>query len=159
MSKDISPTQEAALRGRLQREACDDRPEFSEMLHRRIIAAVQQHEAPRPRSIGTSVARWQGWLVAVFTAACLLCAVAIGWRMTQRQSVPDTDVAAVDVETSLAGLPLPGELAGRGMDSLNGALISAALPQQSTDFAHDTRVAAESMLDRLPLGVEVLASP
>jgi hypothetical protein len=61
------------------------------------------------------------------------------------------------LETTFASLLPPGELAGRGMDTLNRVSISAALPPQSADLAIDTRLAAETMLERLPVGVELPA--
>jgi hypothetical protein len=167
MSKQFQSAQERIFAERLQRDARDDWPQFNEALHRRIVAVVRQRRAERPLSVPLPVVRRRGWLVAAFAAACLLGAVAVNWRMTQREPGVNVDrqlgggsvPAAIVPAASIASLPMPSELAGRGMDTFNRVLIAAALPPQSADLKHDTRLAAESLLERLPVGVELLAVP
>jgi hypothetical protein len=156
MTERISSTQEHALRKRLRREAMDDRPEFDERLHRRIVAAVRRRQAEHASARVPAVVRWRGRLAAAFAAACLLCAVTIGWRMMQRENTVD---AQFDFADSGAILSLPGEWAGSGMDKLEGATLAAALQPHSSDLARDTRTAAEALLERLPAGLELLAGP
>jgi hypothetical protein len=159
MSKQFLSAEERILVERLKREARDDWPEHSELLHRRIVAAVKRRQAEISPRRALADARWRGGLATALAAACLLGAVSLGWHMMLDGNVVETQFVPAGTEATMASLPMPGEIAGLGMDALNRALISAALPPQSVDLAHDTRYAAETMLERLPIGVELLAGP
>jgi hypothetical protein len=176
MSERISSAEEQALREHLQREAREDWPEYSETLHRRILAAVRHCRTQHVPRRAPALVSWHRMLVAACVAACLLCAVVIGWQIShhdqgtevflansgwqdENDSMKAIFGAVAGQDVNFATLPMPGELAGHGVDTLNRAIISAALTPQSADLAHDTRLAAESMLERLPVGVELWAGP
>ncbi len=174
MHKRISPAQEQALREQLRREAMEAWPAYSETLHKRIISAVKRRrmqEAVVSSRAPTAVRRQAG-LAAVFAAACLLCAVVLGWRLMPRGPQQDImegnpPIAASDplksssppaaVEATIAGLPPIDELAGSTMAKLNGLIVSAVVAPQSANLKHDTRLAAEMLIERLPVDVELIA--
>ena len=130
-------------------------------------------EAAVPRGALRAMRR-RNILATALTAACLLAAVVFGWRLAdpspQHDLVDGGAVAATSgslkpspptaaAEATIKGMPLIDELASSTVDNLNGLIASAAIVPQSDDLAHDTRLAAETLLERLPIGVELLAGP
>ena len=176
MFKRIPSALERALRERLQHEAKESWPEFSETLHRRIISAVERRRAKEPVAPkdASAAAWWRGRLAPALAAACVLCVMAFGWQLTRhvpQQNATDGDAFAVSggdprtlpltdsADVPIAGLLLVDELAVRAVDDLDGLIISAVIGTQSADLKHDTRLAAQTLLRRLPVDVELLAGP
>jgi hypothetical protein len=137
----LSSEQKQALRKRLQREAAESWPDYSETLHRRILAAVKRRRAEElPRRLPAASRRSGRW-AAVLAAACLLGAVAIGWRPTARispQNSTDQDALAATgdplnfltpkvVEATGVDLSLLDELAAGSVDDLDHRILSAAV--------------------------------
>jgi hypothetical protein len=171
MSKRIAPLQEQALGEQLRREAREAWPDHDETIHHRIITAVRRR-AEQPPSRMPIVARWRGRLAAAFAAACLLIAVVLGWQLTQRgprqNGIEENAIVAVNgppktwfppdvVESTMAKLPLVDGLADPSMDDLDTLIISAAIAPHSADLEHDARLAVETLLERLPISVELVA--
>lgn len=176
MSRQISSVRERALCEQLRREAKESCPEFSETLHRQVISAIERHKAPKLIGLKDTwaVAWWRGRLATALAAACVLLVVAFGWRLTRdvpRPSVTDGDVLVANsggpqtsplagsTDVPIAGLLLVDEWADRAVDDLDGLIVSAAIGTQSADLKHDTRLAAQTLLRRLPVDVELLAGP
>ena len=113
-------------------------------------------------------------LATALTAACLLAAVVFGWRLAdqgpQHDLVDGGAIAASSgslklspptaaAEATIQGMPLIDEWASSTVDNLNGLIASAAIVPQSAELGHDTRLAAEMLLERLPIDVELIAGP
>ena len=69
-----------------------------------------------------------------------------------RESIP-----AVAATTAADGLTLIDDLAGSMIGNLSGMLDEKSSSSQSAALKHDTRLAAETLLLRLPVGVELLS--
>ena len=162
----LQPADSKTIRERLRREALESRPEFSEALHQRIIRSVGERYAEGAAAGGrnTAAGRRQRGLTAVLAAACVLAAVAIGWRFGANPMQPDGEPLSMDnrLETSsfvLSGkiedLPPMNVLTDRAVTGLDGLLASTGFMLPSTQLAHDARLAADSLLQRLPLDMEL----
>ena len=156
MSKRNPSTKERKLAEQLRREAAESRPEFSESLHQRIADAVRQFHAagvvPADRAAATR--RRQRGLAAVFAAACLLCAVAIGWRFienAQQHSGNDAPVVA-----SAEHFRLIDELTEQATLGLTD-LAASATPKPQAALKHDAQLAADTLLDPLPIDVTLVS--
>jgi hypothetical protein len=166
MSKRFLPsTTEAALRERLEREAAESRPAFSESLHRRILAAVEQHRAEqngvpllRSSSVGDDSALLDGRqavahrrrkraVMYVSAAACLLCAVAIGWRLGEMRQAQR--------RSPMADLAIFHELADSAAVGLGGFAASVELTPPPARLSADARLTAEAIMERLPVDFEL----
>ena len=155
-----------AIRERLRREAFAARPEFSESLHQRIIRSVGERYA-EGAVVGNknTVAgrRWRG-LSAVLTAACVLAAVAIGWHFGQnlmqsdvRPLTPDIGPASNSFVSTgkIEDLPPINVLTDHAVTGLDGLLASSGFMLPSTQLVHDARLAADSLLERIPLDMDM----
>jgi hypothetical protein len=172
MSKRIPSAEERSICQRLRQEAMNDRPEFSESLHRGILSAIQEHGlasggadilvCPRDASghdrqeclPHPGEKRWRAYMTAALTAACLLIAVAVGWLVTQR------DIAVAPAAApAVAVLPPFEELAGSTLESLNDLIASAASVPQSADIEQGVLLAADELLHPLPINLDLAAGP
>ena len=187
MFKRISATQERALAERLRRDAMASWPDFSEPLHQRIVSAVQRRRASDAAAAkaASSALRRPARLWAVFVAVCLLGAVMlVGRQLALRENAQgtgdilahadshhadarpnvisppiDSPVAPSPPDPTIAGLLPAGVLADHNVDNLDGLIVSAAVSPQTADLEHDIRLAAETLLERLPVNVELVAGP
>lgn len=162
----LHPADSKTIRERLRREAFASRPEFSEALHQRIIRSVGERFAEGVavgRSNTAASRRWRG-LMTVLTAACVLAAVAISWQFGQhlmrpddRSLLPNDGLATSSFVSNgkIEDLPPINVLTDHAMTSLDGLLASSGFALPSTQLAHDARLAADSLLQRLPLDMEV----
>ncbi len=158
MSKRVSSEQEQLLAERLRREAIESRPAFSESLHRRIFSAVRQRQAAETSGAAapTVLRRWPRVLAAALAAACLLCAVAVGWRLmvnASRQS--RLEKMAQVAGPSIDRLPSIGELTDHAVARLDHLTVSAALEPQTAPLKHDAMAVAGVFLDRLPVNMKL----
>ena len=174
MHRQIPPEKKRAFREQLQREATESRPVFSEALHQRIVSAVKQHgddNRVRPRVVKRAV-RWSTLLATALAAACVLGAVMFGWRITQRDMQPgvwDEDANAVlasdapvdvfSLSASIVNLSTLDVLTDGTTKNLDELITSTAVAPQSAALKHDIRLAAEVLMERLPVNVELLAGP
>jgi len=114
------------------------------------------------------------WFSQGAIAACVLCAVAIGWwfndnhrqaNMPEKDSVADvrsqTGPASApnDAAAPTTELPSIGELADRAADSLDELAAAASLKPQSAQLEHDARLAADMLIERLPVDVHLAEEP
>ncbi|MCE5303950.1 MAG: hypothetical protein LLF97_12705 [Planctomycetaceae bacterium] len=141
------------LTSRLQREAADSRPPFSEALHRRMVDAIEPHRAAPVRRVRRSPLR--GALVAA-AAACLLAVILPSYSTQEPQPHPNATNAMTAVQrpvdsTAVAEWSL---WADDAMNELDWPLVSQAVAVPSDQLKHDTRVAVETVLSRLPINVE-----
>jgi hypothetical protein len=60
-------------------------------------------------------------------------------------------------EATIAGLSPIDQLASSTLENLSEMIASAAVTPQSAELKHDTRLAAETLLRRLPVDVELVA--
>jgi hypothetical protein len=151
MSERTTPsTRESRLGRRLRREALESRPAFSETLHRRILARIE----PRRLQYRSSDVRRKRSLMAVAAAACLLCAVAIGWRLGEmrRAQMAIADSAA---ESPLGGLAMIQEMPDRAAAGLDGMAASIDLTPPPARLSSDARRTVEALMERLPIDVEL----
>jgi hypothetical protein len=79
-------------------------------------------------------------------------------------SVSARDAAMIDSQlsqlagvTTVAGLSAFDDVIGGAVEDLSDLLLSASFMSQSAELKHDTRLAAESLLLRLPVGVEFVS--
>jgi hypothetical protein len=180
MPKRIPPVEERALCQRLRQEALDDRPDFSETLHHRILAAVQECGRQEtlvhggadilacPRDLGTEGRQeclppvgkrhWPAYVTAALTAACLFVAVVAGWRMAVHQNAGPLVAETPGAATGTA-LPPIEELAGNTIESLNDLVASAAIVPQSDDLEEGVLLAADALLHPLPVDVDLAVWP
>ncbi|MCE5268901.1 MAG: hypothetical protein LLG00_13565 [Planctomycetaceae bacterium] len=154
------------LAERLRREATESRPVFSETLHRRIVEAIgagrrsQSQATVRQRG----AARRRHAFGVFVTAACLLLAVAVGWRVYEGR-VAAARKAAIEryvdeLASQVASRWVLSDLladrgASAGFDQLMG---SAGLSPRSGPLADNARAAANSLLRRLPIDVGLAQS-
>jgi hypothetical protein len=184
------------LADQLREEAVESWPDFSERLHQRILDAVGQRRAEEAaagrrgqstfarstlravpagtdrRLVGDSplfaARRRQRGLTALLAAACLLSAVAVGWRLHDDWSaVPAGPIRQNDGELvsriqfqwtagDLLSIDDLGDHAAAGIDDL---LDSAGMTPQSSPLTQDARQAADTLLRRLPIDVELAGLP
>jgi hypothetical protein len=176
------------LAEQLRREAIESWPDFSETLHQRILHAVgERRDGAAPEKRGQSpfagtaqrVLRTNGdcplfsarrrGLAALLAAACLLCAAAIGWRIYDGRTaaVPPAAIGQNADELAFqmalqwsAGDLLSGDdLADQAAAGFDNLLSSAGLSPRSGPLADDARLAADTLLRRLPIDVELAESP
>ena len=89
-------------------------------------------------------------------AACLLCAVAIGWRLMKGSSQQGPVQGMPQVAgPSINDLPSIGDLTDRTVGGLDRLTVSAALEPHTTYLKHDARAVASIFLDRLPMNVKM----
>lgn len=153
MSKRVYKSQEEVLGERLRREADESRPEFSESLHRRIACTVRQHHVV----VHAAVPRgWQRGWTAALAAACLLCAVAIGWRLWQNgpQQNATGDPRAI-AHTSI----LIDQWTDEATSGFDGLLASASFKPHTAQLKHDARLIASTILEPLPVEVDLVSDP
>jgi hypothetical protein len=167
MSRRLSSRDKKGLGERLRQEAIDAWPAYSEALHNRILSAIERtkSEAAMPNRWSVE-GRLRGRWMPAFAAACLVGVVVLGWQSAQRKNDQEIENAlaiarsqfAEDV-TLISGAPLIGDWADTSAEELSGMVVSAAVAPHSESLAHDTRLAAETLLERLPIDVEMFAGP
>jgi hypothetical protein len=184
MNNHFYADKDRTLREQLCEEALETRPAFSAALHNKIMAAIERPAAEKPRFLAKTEHSRSSGLGIALTAACLLAAVALGWPKnaseevttpTQEMARVKTDanlwkqderfhdlipaagsstIPAVAATTTTAGLSMLDELAGGVILGLIDA--DAAAPSTASALKHDTKLAAETLLLRLPMGIEFL---
>ena len=159
-----------ALSDRLRRDGAECRPEFSEALHAKIMAAVRQcrrdsRSATRP----VPAIRLRGWTLAAVAATMLLVLVA-SWRPWRPlpaaaprgsvavirdappEALPETLPEVAPEETSDAvGLEPVSELADRAVEQLGELADSALSAGQWAFLDDDARSVVKSLARQLPL--------
>ncbi len=158
MPERITKNHEMVLTDRLRREAFEDRPAFSQILHERICHAVRLSggtviRAERPRGVRA----WAVGLAAIGAAACLVIAGFVLRNALSPPSVPAPgDLAGAEIaqppEPEEAQPPeLPGvpRLAS-SMPDLPSLVDSAKNVPKWAYLDHDARLAVETMASRFP---------
>jgi hypothetical protein len=154
MSKENESAEERLLVERLRREAIESRPAFSESLHQRIVRAVEQRRATVAEDVKPVVSRrWSRGLATALAAACLLCAVVIGWQLVVNASRQDPAPIA---RASLTDLPSIDDLTDPIVRKIDGLTVSVALEPHATHLEHDAQAVADVLLDRLPRNVKLV---
>lgn len=173
MSRRLSSEKEQRLGERLRQESIDTWPVYSEALHNRIVSAIEQTKSePVMPNRGSADVRLRGRWMAALAAACLVGAVVFGWQSTQRDNdqggnlLADANSQFSDelpriavAETLVPGIPLSAGWMDATVEDLGGLAISAVIAPHSEGLEHDTRLAAETLLERLPIDVEMFAGP
>lgn len=173
MSRQVLSQDEHRLRERLRQEAFDTRPAYSEALHNCIMSAIEQQgpssEAAMPnrRSADVRLHRWMA-----IAAACLVGIVVLGWQSAQRENDRSSAVLArasshfgddlpriVVAETLMPGVPLSEGGLDENMKDLGGLVVATAITSHSENLKHDTRLAAETLLERLPIDMDMFVGP
>ncbi len=187
MHKSISSAQEQTIRERLQSEAAEIRPAYSEAFHQRLVSAIerQRREDAVPARPVPNVRRERLRRLVILAAACALGAVLLARPFTQRADTPannsiDNNVAAgaphnehpnshqntagqadSNLQNSknaqVADLQKIRDLTVRAEDHFDGLLAAATKVPQSAELKHDTRLVAQMLLRRLPVDVDVFA--
>jgi hypothetical protein len=152
----------------LRREAMESRPEFSETLHQRIFAAVQREAAsvaPIP-NVDPPARRRRLVGAAALTAACGLAIVLFNGRFQHGWQSPTADPAATELQAHVLDLAFPTdslasmfapEESGEDVESLDGLIASRIVASKSSALKSDLHTAAESLIERLPVDVELIA--
>lgn len=165
MSNNSNNSDSKIIRRRLRQEALASRPEFSEALHQRIIRSFGERSAEViavGRKDTATGRRWRG-LAVVLTAACVLAAVAIGRQFDgnrvqpdERPIMPNNRLATNSFVLSgkIEDLPHINVLTDHAMTSLDGLLAASGFTLPSTQLTHDARLAADSLLQRIPLDMD-----
>ena len=171
MNKKIPSAKKQAFREQLQREAMESCPAFSEALHRQILSAVTRHgaeEAVRAR-VASRAVRWPT-LVAALAAACALAVVMVGWPMLERKGPPGTPAENVVIannapvddtlspSVSIVDIAAFDALTDDTANNLDQLIVFTTVAPRSA-LKHDIRLAAEVLIERLPVNVELLAGP
>jgi hypothetical protein len=139
MTKDTRDTnaEDRKLREQLRREAAESRPSFSETFHRHLVHTIHRLRQEGPVAPNRTAGWRLGWAAAL-AAACLLGVVMMtGWwsnNPPQQQ----------------------GHVAG---PSLHESLDPASPSVQLAHLEHDARLAANMLLQRLPVDVELADEP
>jgi len=166
--KNPTPSEKCLFRNRLRREAMASRPDFSESLHRRILAAVgdaEHQKSRRPRPLFRDARRRFGVLAAL-AAAAALAVVLFSERVAERNPLPaDASHNAIlassqatdreSANTSPDHLLVDSDTA----ISLQRLLASTMFNSHSAALKHDLRLTTESLAERLPVDMELLAGP
>lgn len=173
MSRRSAFRDEQRLGERLRQEAIDTWPTYSKSLHNRIMSAIEQQETKNETAMPNrrwDVVRLGRWMA--FAAACVVGILVLGWQSVQRENDPHSDAIAlassqfgddlprrVVAETLMPGVPLRDGWVDTNMKELGGLVVSAAVTSHSDNLKHDTRLAAETLLERLPIDMEMFAGP
>lgn len=141
---------EGDLARRLRAEAAADRPDFSEGLHARIMASLPADrpaiDAGRPRPV-----RGRRWLAGSLSAAMLMAGVVIGWHvrgMGVGQTAAPKETAVAESDTPLAAM---GAVRYAGGAEVGRMIDEGFARSQWAYLDHDARLAAELIMDQLPL--------
>ncbi len=160
MNKRIPSAENRRLAERLHREAIESRPAFSESLHRRIVKTINASSSEMPQNMPAPALR-RDWhrrpTVAAAVACLLLGVVAIGWWMAalaERQNALDTERRIAQSQASQ--LFTLDEMTDRAAAGLDGVVASVTLTREADHLKHDARLAAHSLLERLPVDVEMI---
>jgi len=168
----ISPEDERRLAECLRREAEEERPAFSETLHRRIVEALPSREAmPRPGGARRPAPRL--WLAAALVAGVAVAAVLVVSQVLDHRAAgpPTPDETAVvpkertpheRVPHEREPSPEPDAGEQNALDPLGAVasgtpvnvdrLVDATLGKSKWAYLdHDARLAANLMLDQIPL--------
>ena len=92
--------------------------------------------------------------MAVAAAACLLCAVAIGWRLGELRK-DHLGLARGANESPLAAFALIHELPDRAAVGFDSWAATAESTSQSARLSADVRLTAEALMERLPVDLEL----
>jgi hypothetical protein len=172
MDKHRSHSENQTLRERLQQEALESRPAFSESLHRQILSAIKREEVDPANLPSIALHRRRPWFVmaAAFATACTLMGAMFHWQNAERyfqpvttppnpivatNNVPDP-VPSIDLWSNLLSFDNSSNEAATSFDDL---LVFRAITPQSAALQHDLRLAAVVLVERLPVDVEWLAGP
>jgi hypothetical protein len=117
-----------------------------------LCQAVAHDEVKRGR---TASRRWPRMLAATLAAACLLCAVAIGWQLLRHSAPQDPGRGTQFAGPSINELPSINDWTDRTVGRLDHLSVSAAFEPQTTHLKHDASAVASVFLDRLPVNVKV----
>ena len=154
MSKRDPSNEERLLGELLEGEAAESRPAFSESLHHRVLSTAKQRLAVAP---AVAPHRRRG-LAFALAAACVLCAVAIGWQVLENASWHGSGPGIPPgPQVTINDLPSINELADHTVGRLDSLTVSAALEPQKAHLKHDARAVADMFLDRLPIDPKMLA--
>jgi len=157
----LSPEIYRVLRRRLRREASETRPVFSESLDQRIRAAIDRRRAQPPWR--RAAHRFGAWVVPL-AAAALMAFAATTWQWADR-SEPGSIATAnrlpypalTDViQATLADWSPPVALNAELEAHLDQQAFSTILAARGAELQHDTLLAADALLDRLPIEVSFL---
>ncbi|HLA84413.1 MAG TPA: hypothetical protein VJL29_06440 [Thermoguttaceae bacterium] len=144
----VDTAAEVDLERRLRAEATADRPEFSETLHARIVEALPAETMPILRR-PTSVERRRRLLAAL--AASLVVAVGLAAWQLRRPSDPGSVIVsngAPDSTTESFAMDTVARTGGAEF----GLMVDETLARgQWAYLDHDAKVAANMLMDQLPI--------
>lgn len=166
MFKRTASSRERAMAERLQREARESRPEFSEALHERICCAIgrqrQSAAVVRPRRLPSPPAF--GWALAAVAAACVIAGVAVQWRFGH-PAVEPVPAPGTQLAHQRAAVPVPRpadsvasfgpvvDLANRVPARIPALVDSTVRTGQWAYLDHDARLTVELLKNRLRFDV------
>jgi hypothetical protein len=160
MSERFSPSPtESAIRDWLRREAAESRPVFSETLHRRILAAVERHGTESNADSDLEIValnqaaarRRKRSIMALVAAACLLCAMAIGWQLNEMRE----SQRLLAAKSPMADFLVVNDLADSAVAGLDGLAASVELTLPPGDLSSDVQSTAEALMQRLPVDLDL----
>jgi hypothetical protein len=172
MDKHRSHSENQTLRERLQQEALESRPAFSESLHRQILSAIKREEVDLTNLPSVASRRKRPWfvMVAAFATACTLMGVMFHWQNAESYfqpiiTTPNPIVAGNNVLDPMPSIDSWSNLfafdnsSNESATSFDDLLAFRAITPQSAALQHDLRLAAVVLVERLPVDVEWLAGP
>ena len=137
-------------RGRSSPNRCTNRS-FRVRRHHAAVGAVHRTATAEP---------WQRGLVVLAAAACLLVAVAIGWRLLQTAAPQDRggDVAN-DSRAWIERRQAIDQWADQTTTGLDGLVAFATPKPRESVLKHDARLVASTLLEPLPVSVPLAGEP
>jgi len=138
---------------RLRADAEAARPEFSAELHDRICARLDTTERSDVLDAppDTRVARW--WARRAWWSMAALLTIATTIVIVWSNRAPDVTKSTSLTPDPLAGLETLASASGDAVTDIGAAVASVLAFDPWEDLEHDARVAADLLLDQLPLGL------
>jgi hypothetical protein len=156
MVERIPAEDEQRLADRLKREARATRPAFSEALHARICRAVSDSGPAARRRPSTSPWRHR-WLLLAAAAALLLSVSLVAWWLAPPSASPTRSpgakVAFVEPHEPTVDPEMITGPTGEMAEEFGKLVDSTLETGQWAYLDHDARVAAQFLMDQLPIDV------
>lgn len=171
MNNRISLEQERALRRQLRREASELQPEFSKSLHRKILASLDQRRAIETieKSSLSPKRHRPGVMAAMLVSACAMAMILLGWPLSQPSVSPPRNLDIQSFSTADNGMMDPISVMTLNADladftdpiadtsqPLLDTLSTTSITASSAALKHDLKLAAVSMIERLPIDIDSL---
>lgn len=166
MADSSFPKEERLLAEQLKREAEALRPEFSEVLHRKVCQAVEQTALQiSRRRPASAVSRWTAYLAVA--VALLVSAVPVVWQALDAPG-PGQQLARIavtnpppapDVPQAIEHLSALAAFSGGAPTRVDETVESKLVAGQWAQLGHDVRLAASLLTDPLPLEMMTSSNP